>query len=142
MSECLPSAQQRFGCHAVGVNPDAKIVTFSDGKQIRYQALVSTIPLDTTLSWLGRHEWADGLHHSSSHIVGVGIRGTCPHGSKCWLYFPENDCPFYRYAPCRRRQCLRVSSQRTACRWYERACAIGGPCLDSHIAPAAIDWQA
>jgi len=19
-----------------------------------------------------------------------------PHGSKCWLYFPEHDCPFYR----------------------------------------------
>jgi hypothetical protein len=19
-----------------------------------------------------------------------------PHGSKCWLYFPESDCPFYR----------------------------------------------
>jgi hypothetical protein len=19
-----------------------------------------------------------------------------PHGSKCWLYFPEDDCPFYR----------------------------------------------
>ncbi len=29
----------------------------------------------------------------------------CPHGNKCWLYFPEPDCPFYRatvfshYAP-------------------------------------------
>lgn len=19
-----------------------------------------------------------------------------PHGSKCWLYFPEDDCPYYR----------------------------------------------
>ena len=42
---------------------------------------------------------------SSSHIVGIGIRGACPHGLKCWLYFPEDDCPFYRttvfshYAP-------------------------------------------
>lgn len=25
-----------------------------------------------------------------------GIRGACPHGKKCWLYFPEDDCPFYR----------------------------------------------
>ena len=33
---------------------------------------------------------------SSSHIVGLGIRGQCPHGLKCWLYFPEDDCPFYR----------------------------------------------
>ena len=42
---------------------------------------------------------------SSSHIVGIGLRGACPHGLKCWLYFPEGDCPFYRttvfshYAP-------------------------------------------
>ena len=42
---------------------------------------------------------------SSAHIIGLGIRGHCPHGSKCWLYFPEPDCPFYRatvfshYAP-------------------------------------------
>ena len=42
---------------------------------------------------------------SSSHIVGMGLRGDCPHGLKCWLYFPEANCPFYRttvfshYAP-------------------------------------------
>ena len=42
---------------------------------------------------------------SSSHIVGIGLRGYCPHGLKCWLYFPEDNCPFYRttvfshYAP-------------------------------------------
>ena len=33
---------------------------------------------------------------SSSHIVGIGLRGECPHGLKCWLYYPEDDCPFYR----------------------------------------------
>lgn len=24
------------------------------------------------------------------------MRGKCPHGLKCWLYFPEDNCPFYR----------------------------------------------
>ena len=33
---------------------------------------------------------------SSSHIIGIGVRGKCPHGLKCWLYFPEDNCPFYR----------------------------------------------
>ena len=164
--------------------------------QVAYDALISTIPLDITLRWLGKDEWADGLEHSSSHIIGIGegasraprraacpssaaaacgpatvvpcrtrsasapvalpavpafpsapfyrpaaaaavrpspapslamlpgpppslllavpparpsclplrprlpppagIRGRCPHGLKCWLYFPEDDCPFYR----------------------------------------------
>ena len=30
---------------------------------------------------------------SSSHIIGIGIRGNCPHGLKCWLYYPEDNCP-------------------------------------------------
>ena len=33
---------------------------------------------------------------SASHIIGIGMRGQCPHGLKCWLYFPEDNCPFYR----------------------------------------------
>lgn len=49
--------------------------------------------------------WYNFLSCSSSHIVGIGIRGHCPHGLKCWLYYPEDNCPFYRitvfshYAP-------------------------------------------
>ena len=26
----------------------------------------------------------------------VGLRGKIPHGRKCWLYYPEDNCPFYR----------------------------------------------
>ena len=35
---------------------------------------------------------------SSTHVIGIGIRGSLPPriGDKCWLYFPEDDCPFYR----------------------------------------------
>ncbi|KAL8822761.1 MAG: hypothetical protein Q9191_006508, partial [Dirinaria sp. TL-2023a] len=38
------------------------------------------------------------LFYSSTHVIGVGIRGARPEriGDKCWLYFPEDDCPFYR----------------------------------------------
>jgi protoporphyrinogen oxidase len=46
--------------------------------QIAYDALISTIPLDTTLRWLGKSEWADGLTHSSSHIVGIGEHPSLP----------------------------------------------------------------
>jgi protoporphyrinogen oxidase len=36
--------------------------------------------------------------HSSSHIVGVGLRGAPPDDmtTKCWIYFPEPQVPFYR----------------------------------------------
>ena len=58
--------------------------------------LLSTIPLDITLTWLGRKDLADRLQYSSTHIIGFGIRGVNPHDTKCWLYYPEDDCPFYR----------------------------------------------
>lgn len=48
------------------------------------------------LTWTGRPELAQQLTYSSSHIIGLGLRGTNPHDNKCWMYYPEDDCPFYR----------------------------------------------
>ena len=95
---CLsyPPPPQRYNQQVVNIDKDSKTVTLASGSKIQYQSLMSTLPLDITLRWLGKPEWADGLQHSSSHIVGVGIRGLSPHGSKCWLYYPEDDCPYYR----------------------------------------------
>ncbi|KAL4428432.1 hypothetical protein ABPG75_002521 [Micractinium tetrahymenae] len=96
VAKLLPPERQRYGCQLAGLDKDKQVATFADGRQVAYDALISTIPLDITLRWLGQSEWADGLQHSSSHIIGFGIRGRCPHGLKCWLYFPEDNCPFYR----------------------------------------------
>lgn len=52
--------------------------------------------MDITLTWLGKADLAKRLTYSSSHIIGLGLRGTSPHENKCWLYYPEDDCPFYR----------------------------------------------
>ena len=54
------------------------------------------VPADVACGWVGRPELGLRLKHSSTHVVGVGYRGACPHPTKCWLYFPESDCPFYR----------------------------------------------
>mmetsp|Transcript_1942 Transcript_1942/g.4694 ORF Transcript_1942/g.4694 Transcript_1942/m.4694 type:complete len:229 (+) Transcript_1942:164-850(+) len=52
--------------------------------------------LDLTLEMVGRPDLAEGLQFSSTHVVGIGIRGVNPHDTKCWLYYPEDNCPFYR----------------------------------------------
>jgi protoporphyrinogen oxidase len=96
VAKLIPTERQRYSKSVVAIDKDNQIVTFADGSKIVYGSLISTIPLDITCRWLGKSEWADGLQFSSSHIVGIGIRGKCPHGLKCWLYFPEDDCPFYR----------------------------------------------
>jgi protoporphyrinogen oxidase len=100
------------------VDPANKVLTLNNGKQIQYNKvkifmffnstlltvfllsirsqLLTTIPLDLTLNWLGRDDLAKRLTYSSSHIIGLGLRGDSPHDNKCWMYYPEDDCPFYR----------------------------------------------
>ena len=45
------------------IDKDSKTVTLKTGKKIQYDALISTLPLDFTLNWTGKKEWADGLTH-------------------------------------------------------------------------------
>ena len=75
----LPAERKHFGKgNAVtAIDADAKRVTLASGATVAYDSLVTTMPLDITLRMLGKPEWADGLTHSSSHIIGVGIRGAC-----------------------------------------------------------------
>lgn len=47
----------------VGLDKDAKSVTLADGSVIEYEALITTMPLDITLTWLGKKEWANTLTH-------------------------------------------------------------------------------
>jgi protoporphyrinogen oxidase len=98
VSRLLPKDKQRYGKDMTisGIDKDSKTAILANGHKIQYDAMISTMPLDIVCRWLGKPQWADGLTHSSSHIIGIGVRGQCPHGLKCWLYFPEDDCPFYR----------------------------------------------
>ena len=96
VAELLPKERQLYGAEATSIDLENRTVSFKDGSMIEFDHLVSTVPLDITLRWTGREDLAQDLTYSSSHIVGIGVRGKCPHGSKCWLYFPEDDCPFYR----------------------------------------------
>jgi protoporphyrinogen oxidase len=84
---------------------------FSNGTSVRYQRLLSTMPIDvlTRLSDLSGDlaPALEDLEYSSTHVVGVGLSGTAPEQlkTKGWMYFPESNCPFYRvthfshYAP-------------------------------------------
>jgi UDP-galactopyranose mutase len=91
----------RLSRRAVLIDTEAKTVRFDDGGIEPYDVLVSTMPLDV----LCRDVIADvpepvraaagRLRHSGGYMVGVGIRRPCP-STKCWMYFPEDNCPFYR----------------------------------------------
>lgn len=92
----LPAEKQRYGVKVEQIDTKEQVLTMSDGTKIQYNKLMSTIPLDITLTWLGKKELADRLTYSSTHIIGLGLRGVSPHENKCWLYYPEDNCPYYR----------------------------------------------
>ena len=80
-----------------------KIAFTQDGSSIGYDQILSTIRCDL----LGRVLFASiepvlsnasKLLYSHSHIVCVGLKGAIPEqlSKKCWMYFPEDNCPFYR----------------------------------------------
>ncbi len=98
----LPRGRLQFGVAATGIDLDARQVTASDGRLFDYDQLISTIPLTELISISGQKQLKGaserGLLHSSSNIVGIGLHGAPPAEleKKCWIYFPEDNCPFYR----------------------------------------------
>lgn len=103
VSDTLPREKTRYGKKGTvtGVDADKKEVTMADGTIIQYGNLISTMNADQLCEKIGDERLiaeTKNLYYSSTHVIGVGIRGERPEriGDKCWLYFPEDDCPFYR----------------------------------------------
>jgi len=93
----------RLNSEVARVNAASKTVTLQSGESFQYENLLSTIPLDIFAGMVeelpqATKDTAARLMHSSSNIIGVGLKGQPPEQlkSKCWMYFPEDDCPFYR----------------------------------------------
>src|SRR5262249_54794963 len=79
-----------------------RAVFTEDGDRIPYDHLLSTMPLDTLGAMLtpcvdAVRETSARLLRSHSHIIGIGLKGEMPQklARKCWMYFPEDNCPFY-----------------------------------------------
>lgn len=103
VSNTLPEKNKRYGKHGevTKVDSEKKIVTLGDGTTVKYGKLINTMAVDHLVEKMGNQELVSlskGLYYSSTHVIGVGIRGERPEriGDKCWLYFPEDNCPFYR----------------------------------------------
>lgn len=92
VANTLPKEKTRFGEHGsvTRVDADNKKVHLKDGTTIKYQKLVSTMAVDALVEQMGDKELVDlskGLFYSSTHVIGVGIRGERPEriGDKCWV---------------------------------------------------------
>jgi protoporphyrinogen oxidase len=98
----LPRERVHFQRTVTTIDLERRTVGFSDGAVERYDYLISSMPLDLLVRRVkdrpDLHEQANRFVHSSSHIVGVGLHGSPPESlrTKCWIYFPEDNVPFYR----------------------------------------------
>ncbi len=100
------------------IDLDRKIIHFADGASEGYDILISALPLDVLCVELLKEERQQGkeasrhrglkeiaglagkLRHSSGYMVGIGLKsraaGAGTPDTKSWMYFPEENCPFYR----------------------------------------------
>ena len=92
----------QYGSRVARIDTDRHRVTLDDGRAIEYRRLLSTMALDdlarsTDLASVLAPAVTD-LQYSSTHVIGIGLTGRPPPSldGKCWMYFPESDCPFYR----------------------------------------------
>ncbi|MBN1517992.1 FAD-dependent oxidoreductase [Candidatus Sumerlaeota bacterium] len=101
VAQGLPQEKLRFNCPVAGIDADKKIVRLENGEEHPYDWLISSMPLDlliekARLESLAPH--AARLRCSAVHITGIALKGQPgPQvNGKCWMYFPESNCPFYR----------------------------------------------
>ena len=85
------------------IDMDGQTIVFNNGKTEHYDVLINTIPLDrfSTLlhsrkeDTLQLQQRAGCLSHNSVYIIGIGLKKLMD-TTKCWVYFPEENIPFYR----------------------------------------------
>lgn len=94
----------KLRANVIVVDSKSKKIKLENGEVYTFEYLLSTLPLNVLVNILdsGIHqneiEQVSKLQFSTSNIVGLGLRGQPPPHlrTKCWMYFPEDNCPFYR----------------------------------------------
>lgn len=90
----------RTSCRMEEVRWRERVALTQEGEEIRYEALVSSLPLCRLLAMLdpvpdGLESAAASLRWVPIHVLNVGVRR--PHVSdQHWVYFPEAEYPFFR----------------------------------------------
>ncbi len=96
IAQGLPPDKIRFNARVVALDLEAHTCTTDTGDTLSFDHLISTMPLTELARLAGLDE--PPLAATSVHVLGLGLAGEPPGSlrTKCWMYFPEPDCPFYR----------------------------------------------
>ena len=85
----------------VSIDVGERLVMTRRGESWHYRKLISTIPLNRLIRLapgVVEPHVVDQLRFSSTTVIGIGISGAIPAHleTKCWMYFPESNSPYYR----------------------------------------------
>jgi protoporphyrinogen oxidase len=99
----LDRRKVHFGVAVQNIDIASRTAHFSNGTNLKWDTLISTIPLDNLCAKsVGLkpeiQRAARSLLHSSCHIIGIGCRGRIPTELEgvSWIYFPSPSVPHYR----------------------------------------------
>ncbi len=89
-----------LNAEVIEIDTTKRIVRLADSTTDAFDTLISTMPLDQLAKRLTPKrtdlvEAASRLRWNSALVVGLGIERPIDNG-RCWMYFPEDNCPFYR----------------------------------------------
>ena len=84
----------------VKLDPGRREVTFRNGHTDTYDVLITSIPVNVLIAGIENtpsdiRTATDRIRWAGCYVVGIGIEKPCP-SKKNWMYFPQNDAPFYR----------------------------------------------
>ncbi|WP_319541597.1 FAD-dependent oxidoreductase [uncultured Pseudodesulfovibrio sp.] len=94
----------QYSQSVVSIDAKNKKATTAAGLEVEYEFLLNTAPIDILASqWLtdkndSMVDAAGKLTHNSVYVAGVGmdIKDEAEQNSRCWMYYPESNSPFYR----------------------------------------------
>ncbi len=88
--------QIRSGKRIVEINVQRKEVSFADGSGVRYETLISTLPLNKVIEMASLQIDSEPDPYTSVLVLNIGaIRGPkCPDDH--WLYIPDSEAGFHR----------------------------------------------
>ena len=102
VAEQLPPDRLRLGMEVLRIDSDSAVVHVRDGEPLHYDWLISTMPMNVLLTRLAGCDdlraCAETFTYAGTHVIGVALAGPVPEhlATKCWIYFPERELPFYR----------------------------------------------
>lgn len=109
ISKMLPQSWIKLNTRVTNIDMDKKVIRVTNQENgishdLKYDILINTMPLDLLIQQINQNlpkqvlSISDKFIYASTHIIGIGLHQPIPEflKDKTWMYFPEDNCPFYR----------------------------------------------